>query len=70
MIRWTLPILFVLAACDAKPQSDPLAPTINPITEGPATGPWINSDDQSPLTDKLAGWKGRKVVLLEFSFLA
>ena len=54
MARWTFPLLLALAACEARPR----------------TGPWINSEDQAPLVDQLAGWKGRKVVLLEFSFLA
>ena len=54
MARWTLPLLFALAACESQP----------------ANSPWINSNDPAPLREKLAAWKGRKAVLLEFSFLA
>ena len=61
MARWTLPLLFALAACDAGQRPAP------PAGEMQA---WINSADQAPLEHQLAAWKGRKAVLLEFSFLA
>ena len=79
MTRWTLPLLFALAACDAtKPPEVKPPPPPPPKATGPAAdatgaagaGPWLNTADQAPLQKKLAAWKGKKAVLLEFSFLA
>ena len=75
MARWTLPLLLALAACDTPkpPEVKPSPPppkASNPAANAAGAGPWINTDDQSPLHEKLAAWKGKKAVLLEFSFLA
>ena len=76
MTRWTLPLLFALAACDApkppevKPPPPPPAKATSPAANAEGANPWINTDDPAPLQEKLAAWKGRKAVLLEFGFLA
>ena len=69
MFRHALPLVIVLAACDAGSPPPPPAPPSEPAPGAATAGPWINTDDQAPLSEKLARWKGKRPVLLEFSFL-